>query len=143
VGPTLYYGAGAGAEPTASAVIADLIDIARLKDANDIQRAPALGYQADQVQDLMVLPIAEITSAYYLRMHATDKPGVIAAVTKILADRAISIDAMIQPAATTGADIVLLTHETVEKNMDAAIAEIEALSDVEGKLVKLRMESLG
>ncbi len=143
VGPTLYYGAGAGAEPTASAVIADLIDIARLKDANDIQRAPALGYQADQVQDLMVLPIAEITSAYYLRMHATDKPGVIAAVTKILADRAISIDAMIQPAATTGADIVLLTHETVEKNMDTAIAEIEALSDVEGKLVKLRMESLG
>jgi len=143
VGPTLYYGAGAGAEPTASAVIADLIDIARLKDANDIQRAPALGYQADQVQDLMVLPITEITSAYYLRMHATDKPGVIAAVTKILADRAISIDAMIQPAATTGADIVLLTHETVEKNMDAAIAEIEALSDVEGKLVKLRMESLG
>ncbi len=143
VGPTLYYGAGAGAEPTASAVIADLIDIARLKDTNDIQRAPALGYQADQVQDLMVLPIAEITSAYYLRMHATDKPGVIAAVTKILADKAISIDAMIQPAATTGADIVLLTHETVEKNMDAAIAEIEALSDVEGKLVKLRMESLG
>ncbi|MDE0926825.1 MAG: homoserine dehydrogenase [Methylophilaceae bacterium] len=143
VGPTLYYGAGAGAEPTASAVIADLIDIARLKDANDIQRAPALGYQADQVQDLMVLPIAEIASAYYLRMHATDKPGVIAAVTKILADRAISIDAMIQPAATTGADIVLLTHETVEKNMDTAIAEIEALSDVEGKLVKLRMESLG
>lgn len=143
VGPTLYYGAGAGAEPTASAVIADLIDIARLKDVSDIQRAPALGYQADQVQDLAVLPIAEITSAYYLRMHATDKPGVIAAVTKILADKAISIDAMIQPAATTGADIVLLTHETVENNMDAAIAEIEALSDVEGKLVKLRMESLG
>lgn len=143
VGPTLYYGAGAGAEPTASAVVADLIDIARLKDVSDIQRAPALGYQADQVQDLAVLPIAEITSAYYLRMHATDKPGVIAAVTKILADKAISIDAMIQPAATTGADIVLLTHETVEKNMDAAIAEIEALSDVEGKLVKLRMESLG
>jgi homoserine dehydrogenase len=143
VGPTLYYGAGAGAEPTASAVIADLIDIARLKNTNDIQRAPALGYQADQVQDLTVLPIAEITSAYYLRMHATDKPGVIAAVTKILADKAISIDAMMQPAATTVADIVLLTHETVEKNMDAAIAEIEALSAVEGKLVKLRMESLG
>lgn len=134
VGPTLYYGAGAGAEPTASAVVADLIDIARLKDVSDIQRAPALGYQADQVQDLAVLPIAEITSAYYLRMHATDKPGVIAAVTKILADKAISIDAMIQPAATTGADIVLLTHETVEKNMDAAIAEIEALSDVKENL---------
>ncbi len=76
-------------------------------------------------------------------MHATDKPGVIAAVTKILGDKSISIDAMIQPAATTGADIVFLTHETVEKNMDAAIAEIEALPDVEGSLVKLRMETLG
>ncbi|MEO1948026.1 MAG: homoserine dehydrogenase, partial [Methylophilaceae bacterium] len=143
VGPTLYYGAGAGAEPTASAVVADLIDVARLKDASDIQRVPALGYQANQVQDLPVLPITEISSAYYLRMHATDKPGVIAAVTKILGDKSISIDAMIQPAATTGADIVFLTHETVEKNMDAAIAEIEALPDVEGSLVKLRMETLG
>lgn len=143
VGPTLYYGAGAGAEPTASAVVADLIDVARLKDASDIQRAPALGYQANQVQDLPVLPITEISSAYYLRMHATDKPGVIAAVTKILGDKSISIDAMIQPAATTGADIVFLTHETVEKNMDAAIAEIEASPDVEGSLVKLRMETLG
>ncbi|MEO1956453.1 MAG: homoserine dehydrogenase [Methylophilaceae bacterium] len=143
VGPTLYYGAGAGAEPTASAVVADLIDVARLKDVSDIQRAPALGYQANQVQDLPVLPITEISSAYYLRMHATDKPGVIAAVTKILGDKSISIDAMIQPAATTGADIVFLTHETVEKNMDAAIAEIEASPDVEGSLVKLRMETLG
>lgn len=143
VGPTLYYGAGAGAEPTASAVVADLIDVARLKDASDIQRAPALGYQANQVQDLPVLPIAEISSAYYLRMHATDKPGVIAAVTKILGDKSISVDAMIQPAATIGADIVFLTHETVEKNMDAAIAEIEASPDVEGSLVRLRMEALG
>lgn len=146
VGPTLYYGAGAGAEPTASAVIADLIDIARLKDATETQRAPALGYQADQVQDLNVLPIEEITSAYYLRMHATDKPGVIAAVTKILGDKSISIDAMIQKehaAGTAVADIVFLTHSTVEKNMNAAIAEIESLPAVEGNLVKLRMETLG
>jgi homoserine dehydrogenase len=143
VGPTLYYGAGAGAEPTASAVIADLIDVARLKEASETQRAPALGYQADQVQDLPVLPIGEINSAYYLRMHATDKPGVIAAVTKILADSGISIDAMIQKEPAAGADIVLLTHETIEKNMDAAIAQIEALDDVEGQLVKLRMETLG
>ena len=146
VGPTLYYGAGAGAEPTASAVIADLIDIARLKDTTETQRAPALGYQADQVQDLNVLPIEEITSAYYLRMHATDKPGVIAAVTKILGDKSISIDAMIQKehaAGTAVADIVFLTHSTVEKNMNAAIAEIESLPAVEGNLVKLRMETLG
>jgi homoserine dehydrogenase len=144
VGPTLYYGAGAGAEPTASAVVADLIDVARMKDATEIQRAPALGYQPDQVQDLAVLPIEEITSAYYLRISATDKPGVIAAATKILGDKSISIDAMIQkePSATE-VDIVLLTHETVEKNMNAAIAEIEALSAVVGSLVKLRMETLG
>jgi len=146
VGPTLYYGAGAGAEPTASAVIADLIDVARLNDAAITQRAPALGYQADQVQDLTVLPITEINSAYYLRMVATDKPGVIAAVTKILADRGISIDAMIQkeqPADITETDMVFLTHQTVEKNMNVAIAEIEALVAVTGSVVKLRMETLG
>jgi homoserine dehydrogenase len=146
VGPTLYYGAGAGAEPTASAVIADLIDVARLKDTTSTQRVPALGYQADQIQDLAVLPIAEINSAYYLRMHATDKPGVIAAVTKILADKSISIDAMIQkeqPAETTKTDMVFLTHKTVEKNIDTAITEIEALAAVTGGVIKLRMETLG
>ncbi len=145
VGPTLYYGAGAGAEPTASAVVADLIDVARQKDTEEVQRAPALGYQADQVEDIPVLPISEINSAYYLRLHATDKPGVIAAVTKIFGDRAISIDAMIQKEHTVqaGAAIVFLTHETVEHNMDAAIAEVEALADVDGQVVKLRMETLG
>ncbi|QVL45790.1 MAG: homoserine dehydrogenase [Methylophilaceae bacterium] len=146
VGPTLYYGAGAGAEPTASAVIADLIDVARLKDTTSTQRVPALGYQADQVQDLAVLPIEEINSAYYLRMHATDKPGVIAAVTKILADQGISIDAMIQkeqPAEKTKTDMVFLTHRTIEKNMNTAIADIEALATVTGRVIKLRMETLG
>jgi homoserine dehydrogenase len=146
VGPTLYYGAGAGAEPTASAVIADLIDVARLKDTTSTQRVPALGYQADQIQDLAVLPIAEINSAYYLRMHATDKPGVIAAVTKILADKGISIDAMIQkeqPTEKTKTDMVFLTHKTIEKNMNTAIADIEALATVTGRVIKLRMETLG
>ena len=146
VGPTLYYGAGAGAEPTASAVIADLIDVARLKDTTSTQRVPALGYQADQVKDLAVLPIEEINSAYYLRMHATDKPGVIAAVTKILADQGISIDAMIQkeqPAEKTKTDMVFLTHRTIEKNMNTAIADIEALATVTGRVIKLRMETLG
>lgn len=146
VGPTLYYGAGAGAEPTASAVIADLIDVARLKDTISTQRVPALGYQADQVQDLAVLPIEEINSAYYLRLHATDKPGVIAAVTKILADQGISIDAMIQkeqPAEKTKTDMVFLTHRTIEKNMNTAIADIEALATVTGRVIKLRMETLG
>lgn len=148
VGPTLYYGAGAGAEPTASAVIADLIDVARLMDAKEAQRIPSLGYQPDQVQDLAILPIEEVESAYYLRLRAIDKdkPGVMAAVTKILGDRSISIDAMIQkePAASTAeADVAILTHVTIEKNMNAAIAEIEALSAISGPLVKLRMETLG
>lgn len=146
VGPTLYYGAGAGAEPTASAVVADLIDVARLKDVDAIQRAPSLGYQADQVRDLPVVPITEINSAYYLRLHATDKPGVIASVTKILGDKNISIDAMIQKEhaiETNEADIVFLTHQTIEENMNAAIAEIEALPAVTGRVVKLRMETLG
>ncbi|MBX9675009.1 MAG: homoserine dehydrogenase [Methylotenera sp.] len=145
VGPTLYYGAGAGAEPTASAVVSDLMDVARLSSASAAQRVPYLGFQAGQLNDLPILPIAQITSAYYLRLRASDKPGVLAGVTKILADRDISIDAMLQkePADNeTEADIVILTHETIEANMDAGIAEIEALPAIVGQLVKIRMESL-
>jgi homoserine dehydrogenase len=146
VGPTLYYGAGAGAEPTASAVVADLMDVARLSGATQEQRVPYLAFQPNSVADLKVLPIAEIASAYYLRLRASDKPGVLAGVTKILADRNISIDAMLQkePDDTeTEADIVILTHVTIEKNMDAGIAAIEALPSIVGKLVKIRMEELG
>ena len=146
VGPTLYYGAGAGAEPTASAVVADLMDVARLSSATPEQRVPYLAFQPNSVADLAVLPISEISSAYYLRLRASDKPGVLASVTKILADRHISIDAMLQkePADNeTEADIVILTHVTVEKNMDAGIAAIEALPAIVGKLVKIRMEELG
>jgi homoserine dehydrogenase len=146
VGPTLYYGAGAGAEPTASSVVADLMDVARMAGTSAAQRVPYLGFQADQLVDLPILPISEITSAYYLRLRASDKPGVLAGVTKILADRNISIDAMLQKEPDdneTEADIVILTHVTVEKNMDAGIAEIEALPAIVGKLVKIRMEELG
>ena len=146
VGPTLYYGAGAGAEPTASAVIADLMDVARQMDISADARVPYLSYQPDQIQDLPVLPIEEVESAYYLRLHVADKPGVMAAVTKILADRTISIDAMIQKEPAQGkkeADVVILTHQTIEKNINAAIAEIEAIPSITSKLVKLRMETLG
>jgi homoserine dehydrogenase len=146
VGPTLYYGAGAGAEPTASAVVADLLDIARLNGADASQRVPYLGFQTDAVNDLPVLPISEIHSAYYLRLRASDKPGVLAGVTKILADKNISIDAMLQKEPDdneTEADIVILTHITLEANMDAAIAAIEALPAISGKVTKLRMEELG
>lgn len=146
VGPTLYYGAGAGAEPTASAVVADLMDVARLSSATVEQRVPYLAFQPNSVADLPILPISEINSAYYLRLRANDKPGVLAGVTKILADRNISIDAMLQKEPDdneTEADIVILTHVTVENNMDAAIAAIEALPAIVGKLVKIRMEELG
>lgn len=145
VGPTLYYGAGAGAEPTASAVVADLVDVARMASAASEQRVPHLAFQPDQMMDLPVLPIAQISSAYYLRMRALDKPGVLAEVTKILGDRDISIDAMMQkePADNeTEADIVILTHVTVEHNMNQAIAAIEALSAIDGKITRIRMEEL-
>ena len=146
VGPTLYYGAGAGAEPTASAVVADLIDVARMHSATVEQRVPYLAFLPDQVSNLPVLPIEEISSAYYLRMRALDKPGVLADVTKILGDREISIDAMMQkePAENeTEADIIILTHVTVEKNMNAAIAAIEGLPAIAGSITRLRMEELG
>jgi len=145
VGPTLYYGAGAGAEPTASAVVADLMDVARLIDATSAQRVPYLAFQPEQVQDLAILPIDEVQSAYYLRLRASDKPGVLADVTKILGDRSISIDAMLQKEPDeneTEADIVILTHITVEKNMNAAIAAIEALEAITTKVVRIRMEEL-
>jgi homoserine dehydrogenase len=146
VGPTLYYGAGAGAEPTASAVVADLMDVARLSGATVEQRVPYLAFQPNSVADLPILPISEISSAYYLRLRASDKPGVLAGVTKILADKNISIDAMLQKEPEDNeaeADIVILTHVTIEKNMDAGIAAIEALPSIVGKVVKIRAEELG
>ena len=146
VGPTLYYGAGAGAEPTASAVVADLMDVARLQNVPYESRVPYLAFQSDSIVDLPILPISEINSAYYLRLRANDKPGVLAGVTKILADRNISIDAMLQKEPDdfeAEADIIILTHVTVEKNMDVAIAAIEALTAIVGKLIKIRMEELG
>lgn len=146
VGPTLYYGAGAGAEPTASAVVADLVDIARAQGTQAEQRVAYLGVQLDQQQSLPILPISEVSSAYYLRMRVLDKPGVLAEVTRILGDATISIDAMMQKEPQDGeseADIVILTHVTIEKNMDAAITAIEALSAIDGKVTKIRMEELG
>ncbi len=145
VGPTLYYGAGAGAEPTASAVVADLMDVARLSMATVEQRVPYLAFQPNSVADLPILPIGDIHSAYYLRLRASDKPGVLAGVTKILGDKNISIDAMLQkePADNeTEADIVILTHITLEANMDGAIEQIESLPAIVGKVVKIRMEEL-
>ena len=145
VGATLYYGKGAGAEPTASAVIADLVDITRLATADPEHRVPHLAFQPAAISDLPILPRSEIVTSYYLRMHVEDKPGVLADVTRILADLSISIDAMLQKEPGEGetrTDIIILTHQTKEKNIIAAIEKIEALATVTGSVIKLRLEEL-
>jgi homoserine dehydrogenase len=145
VGATLYYGKGAGAEPTASAVIADLVDITRLATADPEHRVPHLAFQPDSMINTPILPMAEITTSYYLRMHVADQPGVLADVTRILADSSISIDAMLQKEPAEGekqTDIIMLTHQTQEKNVVAAIVKIEALVTVVGKVTKIRLEGL-
>lgn len=145
VGPTLYYGAGAGAEPTASAVVADLVDVTRLHTADPHHRVPHLAFQPDQLADTPILPMDEVRTAYYLRLRAYDRPGVLADITRILADSDISIDAMVQKEPAEGEEqvnIILLTHITVEKNINAAIAKIEALDTVAGKVMRIRLEEL-
>ncbi|MBC3875444.1 homoserine dehydrogenase [Undibacterium flavidum] len=145
VGATLYYGKGAGSEPTASSVIADVVDITRLATADPEHRVPYLAFQPNALSDLNVLPISEVFTSYYLRMRVEDKPGVLADVTKILAEFSISIDAMLQKEPAEGesrTDIIMLTHQTQEKNVDAAIARIEALASVTGSVTKLRLEEL-
>ena len=145
VGPTLYYGPGAGAEPTASAVIADLVDVTRMHTADPEHRVPHLAFQPDQLSDTPVLAIGDVETSYYLRMRVLDRPGVLADITRILADREISIDAMIQKEPSEGAeqtDIILLTHRSVERGVVDAIAQIEGLPTVRGKVVRIRMEEL-
>ncbi len=146
VGATLYYGKGAGAEPTASAVIADLVDVTRMHTADPEHRVPHLAFQPGAVEDTPILPLSEVETSYYLRLRVEDKPGVLADITRILADQQISIDAMIQREPAEGesqTDIIMLTHITREKNIDAAIAKIEALPVVKKKVIRLRMEELG
>ena len=149
VGTTLYYGKGAGAEPTASAVVADLVDVTRLHTADPEHRVPHLAFQPDSLANTPILPIEEVTSGYYLRLRVADVTGVLANITRILADEAISIDALLQKESEQvdgedkgETDIILITHETVEKQVNAAIAQIEALSTVVSKVTKLRMEAL-
>ncbi len=146
VGPTLYYGAGAGAEPTASAVVADVIDVVRALTTDPENRVPHLAFQADALADIPVLSPDSFKTAYYLRLTAEDKPGVLADVTKILADHHISIEAIIQKEPQlnkTAVPIILLTQITLEKEMNAAIAKIEALNTVTGKINRIRLETLG
>ncbi len=145
VGVTLYYGKGAGAEPTASSVIADLVDVTRLATVDPSGRVPHLAFQPNQMSDVAIMPMSEITTSYYLRVHVQDQLGVMADLTRILAEGGISIDAVLQkePGDQTDIDIIMLTHQTQEKSIDAAIARIEAMSTVIGKVTRIRLESLG
>jgi len=146
VGATMYYGAGAGAEPTGSAVVADLVDVTRLHTADPEQRVPHLAFRPDRMSNIRILPMDAVVTSYYLRMRVRDRPGVLADVTRILADASISIDAMIQREPAEGeklVDIIMLTHETREKNVNAAIRKIEALPVVNGKVTRIRLEELG
>jgi homoserine dehydrogenase len=145
VGQTLYYGAGAGAEPTASAVVADLVDVVRTLTADPGNRVPHLAFQPDALSDLPIMPMADIKTAYYLRMLAADRPGVLADITRILGELEISIEAIIQKEPAPGINevpIIMLIHRVHERQIDTAIERIEALSAINGKIIRLRLEHL-
>ena len=145
VGATLYYGRGAGGEPTASAVVADLVDVARMMTADPEHRVPHLSFQPDQLHDTPILRMEQVETGCYLRLRAFDKPGVMADVTRILADGSISIDAILQKEAEEGedlVDVIILTHRSVEANVNTAIARIEALPTISAKVIRIRLEEL-
>ncbi len=145
VGPTLYCGAGAGAEPTASAVIADLVDVARTLAADPEHRVPHLAFQAESISAVPILPMADVLTSCYLRMRVLDRPGVLADIARALADRGVSIEAMVQKEPAAGeasVDIIMLTHPTIERAVDEAITVIEALAAVQGTVTRLRREPL-
>jgi homoserine dehydrogenase len=149
VGTTLYYGKGAGSEPTASAVIADLVDITRMQSASAAQRVPALAFQPGSMSNTPVLPMSEVVTAYYLRLSVADEAGVLAQVTGIVAGAGISIDAVLQREAdevggegATSTDLIILTHDCIESQMNAAIAQMQALKTVLAPIVRIRKEEL-
>jgi homoserine dehydrogenase len=146
LGPSLYYGAGAGADPTASAVIADIIDVARTITTDPQNRVPHLAFQADQIVDIPVLPISEVSTAYYLRMRVDDIPGVMADITRIMGESDISIEAILQKEPEAGvaqATIIMLTQKIREAKMDQAVEKIRKLATVHGTIHRIRVESLG
>ena len=149
VGTTLYYGKGAGSEPTASAVIADLVDITRLHTADAAQRVPHLAFQPNAMSDLPILPMAQVVTSYYLRLRVADQTGVLAKVTGILANADISIDAVLQRESdevggtdANQTDLIILTHDCAEARMDAALAQMQALPTVLQTIVRIRKEEL-
>jgi homoserine dehydrogenase len=149
VGTTLYYGKGAGSEPTASAVIADLVDVTRLHTADPLHRVPHLAFQPDAMSDLKILPMSEIVTSYYLRLSVADETGVLARVTGLLADGGVSIDALLQREAdevggegATSTDLIILTHDVREGTMDDVLAKVQALPTVLGPITRIRKEEL-
>jgi homoserine dehydrogenase len=145
-GVTMYYGAGAGAEPTASAVIADIIEVTRLMRAEPEERVPFLAFQPDALSDVGILPIGDVETSYYLRVRVKDVVGVLADIARTLADSGISVDAMLQQGAGDSdneTDIVILTHRTRERNFDAAMARLIELPTVRPEYARIRREDLG
>jgi homoserine dehydrogenase len=149
VGTTLYYGKGAGSEPTASAVIADLVDVTRLHTADPHHRVPHLAFQPDAMSDVAVLPMSEVVTSYYLRLRVADEAGVLAQVTGLLAGRSISIDAVLQREAdevggegATSTDLIILTHDTREGTMNEVLEQLQALPSVLAPIVRIRKEEL-
>jgi homoserine dehydrogenase len=145
VGPTLYYGAGAGAEPTASAVIADIVDLAREISAGQQCRVPALGFASTSLKDLPIVPMENVETPWYLRMVAEDRPGVLSRVASIFSEQGISIEALIQKAPAEGetrVPLIVLTNTARQGNVDAAVAGIEALNTISGEVTRIRVETL-
>ena len=145
LGPSLYYGAGAGAEPTGSAVVADLVDVVRALTTDPENRVPHLAFQPGALSNIPILTMDDVSTAYYLRIHVQDRPGVLADVTQIFADHAISIEAIIQKesqANISSVPIIILTHEVSEQNMNQAISKIEKLETITSKVMRIRLETL-
>lgn len=145
VGPTLYYGAGAGAEPTASAVVADIVDLAREISAGQVSRVPALGVAPGQLRDLPVVAMEQVVTAWYLRMEAEDKPGVLSRIASIFSEQGISIEALIQKAPAEGEDrvpLIMLTNKAQQGSVDRAVSAIEALETIAGAVTRIRVEAL-
>jgi homoserine dehydrogenase len=145
VGTTLSYGKGAGSEPTASAVVADLVDITRLHTADPDHRVPHLAFQPNQLTDTPILDMAQVVTSFYLRLQVADQAGVLARITGILAEHGISIDALLQRESAEGeahTDVIILTHDTVEGEMNKALAQMQALPTVLSPIVRIRKEEL-
>ena len=145
VGPTLYYGAGAGAAPTASAVVADLVDLARDISVGQDSRVPALGFARDSIRELPIVPMEQVVTPWYLRMEAEDKPGVMSRVTRIFSEQGISIEGLIQKAPAAGetrVPVIVLTNKAAQGKVDTAVRAIEALDTIHGDIARIRVETL-